>query len=110
LVRFLHVQALLSTRQAEFVYTKVLDRFYERAARWIEAFKGTGEVKADVDAQAWGRLLVDFITNHFLQRQIFGERAQTGPDHVDSVLRILLEGVAARPAVARGTGLAPTGY
>jgi len=95
LVRFLHVQALLSGKEAEFVYTKVLDRLYEGAARWIEAFKATGEVRADLDGRTWGQLLVDFTTSYFLLKQIFGEHAQPPREYVDGVLRILLDGIAA---------------
>ncbi len=94
LVRFLHIQALLSGREAEFVYTRVLDRLYEQSARWIEAFKRSGEVRADLDARTFGRLMVDFITVYFLQKQIFGSGVQPPREYVNGVLEIFLKGIA----------------
>ncbi len=95
LVRFLHVQALLSGPEAELVYTKVLERLYDGSARWIEAFKSTGEVRADLNARTFGQLLVDFISSYFLLKQIFGHHAQPPREYVDGVLQILLDGISA---------------
>lgn len=92
LVRFIHVQALLSSREAELVYSKILNRLYEAAARWLESFKQSGQVRADVNTRALGRFLVDAISNHFLQRQIFG--SQPEPGYLDGMLEVLRRGVA----------------
>jgi AcrR family transcriptional regulator len=96
LVRFLHVQALLSTREAELVYTKVLNRLYEAAARWLESFKQSGQVRADVDTRALGRFMVDAISHHFLVREVFGP--ETTPGYLDGMLDILRQGIQAHPS------------
>jgi AcrR family transcriptional regulator len=101
LVRFLHVQALLSGPEAELVYTQVLERLYEVSARWIETFKRTGEVRPDLNARTFGQLLVDFMSSYFLLKQIFGQHAQPPREYVDGVLQILLDGIAADKAESR---------
>ena len=101
LVRFLHVQALLSGPDAELVYTQVLERLYGAGARSIETFKRTGEVRPDLDARTFGQLLVHFIISRFLLKQIFGHRAQPPREYVDSVMQILLDGIAADKATSR---------
>jgi len=101
LVRFLHVQALLSGPEAELVYTQVLERLYEVSARWIETFKRTGEVRPDLNARTFGQLLVDFMSSYFLLKQIFGHHAQPPREYVDSVLQILLDGIAVSKAKSR---------
>ena len=101
LVRFLHVQALLPGPEAELVYTQVLERLYEAGARSIETFKRTGEVRPDLNAHTFGQLLVHFIISRFLLKQIFGHRAQPPSEYVDTVLQILLDGIAAGKAQSR---------
>ena len=91
LVRFLHVQALLSSKEAEIVYTKVLNRLYEVAARWLENFKRTGQVRPDADTRALGRFMVDAISHHFLVGQIFG--LQPEPGYLDGMLDVLRRGI-----------------
>ncbi|MFZ0890222.1 MAG: TetR/AcrR family transcriptional regulator [Candidatus Binataceae bacterium] len=105
LIRFLHVQAFLSGTQADRVYTRVLDRAYGRATRWIEHFKRTGEVRADVNARAWGQLVVDLLINHFLQDLIFGRHREA--QQIDPMLDILLKGIASREGRARELGAVP---
>jgi AcrR family transcriptional regulator len=93
LVRFLHVQAFLSETEADRLYTKVLERLYGGTARWLEHFKRTGEVRAEVNARAWGQLLVDLVTNHFVQDLIFGPgRRRAG--YIEGMLEVLLNGIA----------------
>ncbi len=58
LVRFIHVQALLSSKEAETVYTKVLNRLYEAATRWLESFKQAGQIRPDVNTRVLGQFLV----------------------------------------------------
>ncbi|MFZ0887704.1 MAG: TetR/AcrR family transcriptional regulator [Candidatus Binataceae bacterium] len=94
LVRFLHVQSLLSGSQAESVYSKVLERLYQIVVRGIEHFQRVGEIKADLDSRVWARLVVDLVMSYFLQRQIFGERQQTPANYLDRALEILLHGIA----------------
>ncbi len=92
LVRFIHVQALLSSKEAEMVYTKVLNRLYEAATRWLESFKHAGQIRPDVNTRDLGRFLVDAISNHFLQRQIFGSEPE--PGYLDGMLDVLRQGIA----------------
>ena len=99
LMRFIHVQALLSSKEAETVLTKVLNRLYEAAARWLESLKQRGQIRTDVETRQLGRFIVDAVINHFLQRLIFGSQAEAG--YLDGILGVLREGVA--PRVERGT-------
>ena len=101
LVRFLHVQALLSGSEAELVYIQVLERLYNVSARWIEAFKSTGEVRPDLNARTFGRLLFDFIRSYFLLKQILGHHMDPPREYVDGVLQILLAGIATEGAKSR---------
>jgi hypothetical protein len=97
LVRFLQVQALLSTQQAEVVYTKVLDRLEERSAGAVEHFKRTGEIRADAASRHFARMIVDLVTSYFIKRQMFGSQEPWDSGYVDSMLETLPSGVAARP-------------
>ncbi len=99
LMRFIHVQALLSSKEAETVYTKFLSRLYEGAARWLESLQQRGQIRTDVDTRGLGRFIVDAISNHFLQREIFG--SQLEPGYLDGILGVLREGIAT--GVERGT-------
>jgi AcrR family transcriptional regulator len=100
LIRFLHVQALVSGPENEFVYTQVLEHLYQVSARWIDTYKRTGEVRPDLEAETWGRLVVDFMSSYFLRKQIFGERARPPREYVNGVLQILLNGIATEKAKA----------
>lgn len=92
LMRFVHVQALLSSKQAETVYAKFLNRLYEGAARWLESLKQRGQIRSDVDTRGLGRFIVDAISNHFLQREMFGSQLEAG--YLDGILGVLREGIA----------------
>lgn len=94
LVRFLHVQAMLSGAEAELVYSAVLERFYQRAERALEHFKRAGEVRPEVDANEAGRLLVDLVISRFLHGQVFARRRREPADYVDRVIEILMRGIA----------------
>jgi AcrR family transcriptional regulator len=98
LIRLLHVQALVSGPENEFVYTQVLEHLYEVSAQWIDAYKRTGEVRPDLEARTWGRLVVDFMSSYFLRKQVFGERARAPSEYVNGVLQILLNGTATEKA------------
>lgn len=92
LVKFIHVQALLSEKKAELVYNKILNRLYEVAAAWLETFKRTGQVRSDVNTRALGRFLVDAISHHFIVRETFG--LQREPEYLDAMLDVLRRGIA----------------
>jgi AcrR family transcriptional regulator len=97
LVRFLQVQALLSTQQAEVVYTKVLDRLEERAANALQQRKLGGEIRPDTDPRHFARMIVDLVISYFIKRQLFGAREPADSGYLDHMLETLLNGVAAGP-------------
>jgi AcrR family transcriptional regulator len=92
LVKFIHVQALLSEKKAELVYNKILNRLYEAAAAWLDTFKRTGQVRPDVNTRALGRFLVDAISHHFIVRETFS--MQREPEYLDAMLDVLRRGIA----------------
>ena len=98
LVRFLHVQALLSAEQANVVYTKVLGRLQERVAQLVDHFKRTGEIRPEIEPREFARMIVDLITNLFTKRQMFGSHEPEDADYLNHLMQILLEGVAVRPS------------
>ena len=100
LVRFLHVQALLSGAEAEVVYSEVLARLQDGAARVIEHFKRNGEVRPDVDASAFALLMVNTVTAYFIRGELFGPHHQAGPGYLKQTIDTLHSGIAATP-VAR---------
>jgi AcrR family transcriptional regulator len=97
LVRFLQVQALLSTQQAEVVYTKVLDRLEERTAQALERRQRGGEIRPHADPRHFARMIVDLVISYFIKRQLFGAREPADSGYLDHMLETLLNGVAARP-------------
>jgi len=114
LVRFLHVESLLSGSQAESVYSKVLERLYDIVARGIEHYQRTGEAQADLDSRVWARLVVDLVMSYFIQRQIFGERQETPANYLDQAMDVMLHGIAvnrktAVPANAPAAGTEQVG-
>jgi AcrR family transcriptional regulator len=98
LVRFLHVQALLSTGQAQVIYGTVLKRLYADGARLIRRFQEKGEVRRDVDAVAVGRSMIDQATVHFIESEVFGTDALASARYLESLIDVLLRGVAVRRA------------
>jgi AcrR family transcriptional regulator len=96
LVRFLQVQALLSTQQAEVVYTKVLDRLEERAAQALQQRRLGGEIRADTDPRHFARMIVDLVISYFIKRQLFGAREPADSGYLDRMLETLQNGVAAQ--------------
>ena len=99
-VRFLQVQALLSGTSAEEVFRAILRRLYDDAARWIEQFKVSGEVRPEVDSHSWGRLWIDFLTSYLLRRDIFGETGQAKAEYLGRALEMLVCGIGTERAKA----------
>ena len=104
-VRFLQVQALLSGTSADEVFKAILGRLYDDAARWIEQFKASGEIRPEVDSHSWGRLWIDFLTSYLLRRDIFGETGQAKAEYLDRALEMLVCGIGTeRAKAAMGAG------
>jgi AcrR family transcriptional regulator len=94
LVRFLHVQALLSTQEAQVIYGTVLKRLYAAGARLVRRYQGKGEVRKDVDAEAVGRSMIDHATVHFIEAEVFGTDLVESTRYVESLIDVLLRGIA----------------
>ena len=94
LVRFLHVQALLSTTEAQVIYGTVLKRLYADGARLIRRFQEKGEVRRGIDAEAVGRSIIDQATVHFIESEVFGTDVLGSTRYVESLIDVLLHGVA----------------
>ncbi|MGH7821983.1 MAG: TetR/AcrR family transcriptional regulator [Candidatus Binatia bacterium] len=95
LVRFIHVQALLSSAEAELVYTAVLDRLYRGGAEVIESLKRRGRIRAEVDALELARTIASLLISHVLQAQIFGPRGEPGPHYLEQTVEVLSRGIEA---------------
>ncbi|MGH7804297.1 MAG: TetR/AcrR family transcriptional regulator [Candidatus Binatia bacterium] len=94
LVRFLHVQALLSTAEAQVIYGTVLKRLHADGARLVRRFQDKGEVRRSVDAEAVGRSIIDQATVHFIESEVFGTDLLGDGRYVESLIEVLLHGVA----------------
>jgi AcrR family transcriptional regulator len=99
LVRFLHVQALLSRAEAEVVYTSVLERLYREGEKLLRRFQQAGEVRREVDCAVLARAVADLLIAHVIQGEIFGPQHRTGPGYLEQVVDVLVQGVSPR---ARG--------
>lgn len=99
LIRFIHVQSLLSSAEAEVVYTEMNERLYRGASRLIEHFKRAGEVRPEVDAHDLARLLGDLLNAYVISRQMLGPERQNA-DYLMHVIEILLHGIATPKAFA----------
>lgn len=95
LVRFLHVQALLSEAEADVVYTSVLERLYRRGADVFEGFRRRGEIRESVDPLDLARSVADLLIAHVIQGQIFGPDRQAGPRFLEQVADVWVRGIAA---------------
>jgi AcrR family transcriptional regulator len=108
-IRFLHVQTLLSTREAELVYATVYERLYRALAAEVDYFKGTGEVRSDVNSLHWARMLVDLAAICFLHAQAAPETHAIDNRYLDSMVGNLIAASAVEwpasgasaPALAR---------
>ena len=89
-IRFLHIQALLSGKEAEVVYTEVIDRLTQNVALGVEFYKSTGEVRTDADSHQWATMIVSLVISYFLQNQMFGSRAKLGPEYLEYMINNLV--------------------
>jgi AcrR family transcriptional regulator len=89
-IRFLHIQAILSGKEAEVVYTEVIDRLTQNVALGVDFYKGTGEVRADADSHQWATMIVSLVISYFLQNQMFGSRAKLGPEYLEYMINNLV--------------------
>ena len=101
LVRFLHVHALLSTAEAQVVYSKVLKGFYDGLSEVIEHFKSLGEIRAEVSAPESAQIIVQQIMVHFIVREMFDPRDGQEPAYRRQLIDILLLGIGSDGVRAR---------
>jgi len=101
-IRFLHVQAMLSGKEAEVVYNEVIERMRQLVAAGIELYKITGEVRADADSKHWSTMLVSLVISYFLQNQMFGSSAKQDSEYLDYMITNLVGAIttASAPRVA----------
>jgi AcrR family transcriptional regulator len=93
-IRFLHLQAMLSGKEAEVVYTEVIDRMKQNVAQGIEFYKTTGEVKADANSTQWSTMMVSLVISYFLNNQMFGSSGKLGPEYLDYMINNLVSAIA----------------
>jgi AcrR family transcriptional regulator len=100
LLRFLQVQALLSTTRAQLVYAQTLERLQAATTEVIVHFQHIGEIRADVHAADLARLIVDFITTYFAKKEMFGPHHDDPKGYLDHLIDTLLNGVCPRNKAA----------
>lgn len=93
-VRFVHVQALLSSKEAEVVYNEVLDRLGSQVEKGIEHHKATGDVRPDVNSRHWARMLVTLVTSYFLELQVFEGLRQPDPEYLEYLIDTIITAIA----------------
>jgi len=96
LVRFLQVQVLLSTTRAQVVYAQTLERLHAATTEIIVHFQRCGEIRADVHAADFARMIVDFVTTYFAKKEMFGSHHDDPAGYLDHFIDTLLEGVCPR--------------
>jgi TetR/AcrR family transcriptional regulator len=96
-IRFLHIQAILSSKEAEVVYNEVIGRFVDLAVEGIERARSAGMVRPDVNPRHWATMMVSLITSLFLQGQIFGKHHDPEPGYLDFMIDNLVAMIAANP-------------
>jgi len=96
LVRFLQVQVLLSTTRAQVVYAQTLERLHAATTEVIVHFQRGGDIRADVDAADFARMIVDFITTYFAKKEMFGAHHDDPAGYLDHLIDTLLNGVCPR--------------
>ena len=99
-VRFLHVQALLSSEEAQVIYRSVIQRLYAAGARMIREYQKRKEVRSDVDAELVGRSIIDHATVHFIETEVFGSDAMESSRYVEGLIDLSIRGIAT-PSVRR---------
>ncbi len=100
-VRFLHVQALLSGKEAEIVYNEVIDRLCARVEQGIERHKGSGEVRPEINSKHWARMLVTLVTSYFLELQVFELTRKPDPEYLEHLVNTVVGAIATRPASSK---------
>lgn len=98
-VRFVHVQALLSGREAEVVYKEVLDRLGQQVEKGIEHHKATGEVRPEINSRHWARMLVTLVTSYFLELQVFEGSRQPDPEYLEHLIETVVGAITTGHAI-----------
>ncbi len=93
-VRFLHVQAMLSTKEAEVVYHEVIDRLSSRVEEGIEHYKALGEVRPEINSKHWARMMVSLVTSYFLELEVFAATRKPDPEYLEHLINTIIEAIA----------------
>jgi len=101
-VRFLHVQALLSSEEAQVIYRSVIQRLYAAGERLVRHYQKRREARADVDAGVVGRSIVDHAMVHFIGTEVFGAEEMDSIRYVEGLIDLSIRGIAT-PAARRRT-------
>ena len=96
-IRFLHVQAMLSGKEAEVVYTDAIERLTDSVVVNVERYKAAGQVRADADCRNWATMTVSLVITYFLENQIFGPNHRPAPGYLDYVIGNLVSLIEAPP-------------
>ncbi|GEM_PF-2948570 len=97
-VRFLHVQALLSGKEAEIVYNEVIDRLCARVEQGIDRHKASGAVRPEINSHHWARMLVSLVTSYFLELQVFELTRKPDPEYLDHLVNTVVGSIATNAA------------
>jgi len=101
-VRFLHVQALLSSEEAQVIYRSVIQRLYAAGERLVRHYQKRREARADVDAGVVDRSIVDHAMVHFIGTEVFGAEEMDSIRYVEGLIDLSIRGIAT-PAARRRT-------
>ena|SRR2546421_10334132 len=96
-VRFLQVQALLSTKEAEVVYNEVIERLSTGVEQGIEELKTAGEVRREINSKHWARTMVSLVTSYFLELQVFETTRKPDPDYLEHLIDTMVNAIATHP-------------
>jgi len=95
-IRFLHVQAMLSGKEAEVVYNEVVNRMTQTVAAGVEMFKSRGEVRSDTDSMHWATMIVRLVMSYFIENQVFGQSHQLGTDYLAYITDSLIASITVK--------------
>jgi AcrR family transcriptional regulator len=96
-VRFLHVQAMLSTKEAEVVYHEVIDRLAKLVEEGIEHLKTAGQIRPEISSKHWARMMMSLVTSYFLDLQVFETLRKPDPEYIEHIIDTIVNAIATHP-------------
>ena len=96
-VRFLHVQSMLSAKEAEVVYHEVIDRLAKRTEEAIEHSKSSGQIRREINSRQWARMAMSLVTSYFLDLQVFETRRKPDPEYLEHLIDTITNAIATNP-------------